>query len=103
MALPKTDRAGVQQAVAALIADGWKMKHVNDGGDTVLVNSGVRAIHAIMAADTAILTVTRGTGAPYSEGKVWFVLGNDPDEVVCDYTTNLTVLDTLINKWNNES
>lgn len=103
MAVPTTDRAGVQQAIKALTDDGWALKHVNDGGDTVLTKTTSRAVHAIMAADQATLTVTKGTGAPYSEGKVWFVLGNAPDEVVCNYTTNLTALDALIDEWINES
>lgn len=101
MGIPTSDRGGIQQAIRALRADGWTLDHVNDGGERVKVTTETEAIEAIMAVDEAWLHVKRGSEADGTDarGYAFFVLGNAPDEVVCDYTTNLTALDTLIDEW----
>lgn len=95
MSAPTTDRGGIQQAIRALVADGWLLRYVYDGEERVKVTNEPEAIEAIMAVDDAALHVRRGGDT----GWVRFVLGNDPDEVVCDYTTNLTCIDALTNGW----
>lgn len=92
---PTTDRGGIQQAIRALRADGWELRSVNDGGENVRVRTETEAVENITAVDEAWLHVKRGD----ERGYVFFVLGNAPDEVVCDYTTNLTALDALIDAW----
>jgi hypothetical protein len=96
MAAPVSDKAGIRQAIRALKADGWELAFVNDGDyEDVAVSTETEAIDAITAVDDASLHVTKGTDT----GWVRFVMGNEPDEVVCDYTTNLTAIDTLTDGW----
>lgn len=101
MGIPTTDRGGIQQAIRALRADGWTLRHVWDGGERVAVKSESEAIEAIMAVDEARLYVRRPWEGGEEKGWAFFVLGNSPEEVVCDYTTNLTALDSLIDEWIN--
>lgn len=99
MGIPTTDRGGIQQAIRALRADGWELRHVWDGGERVKVTNETEAVEAITAVDEARLYVRRGDGVTTEKGWAFFVLGNSPEEVVCDYTTNLTALDSLIDEW----
>lgn len=96
MAAPTSDRGGIQQVIRALKADAWELDFVYDGGDDDQpVSTETEAVNAVMAVDDAFLNFKRGD----ETGWVRFVLGNDPDEVVCDYTTNLTAVDTLTHGW----
>lgn len=96
MPVPTSDKAGIRQVIRALKADGWELDCVYDGGDEDNPVTGEQeAIDAIDAVDDAYLNVKKGEDT----GWVRFVLGNEPDEVVCDYTTNLTAVDALINEW----
>lgn len=100
MGAPTTDRGGIQQTIRALVADGWLLRYVYDGEERVKVTNEPEAIEAIMAVDDAALHVARhGEAGTYATGWVRFVMGNDPDEVVCDYTTNLECVDALTNGW----
>lgn len=91
MGKPSTDRGGMQQVIRALKADGWALHSVGD---------------VEVATETAAIEEVESTGDEWvyfrkdgKGGAVRFVLGNDPDEVVCDYTVNLTVVDTLTSSW----
>ena len=97
MGAPTSDRGGIQQVYRALVADGWEIVTVYDGGDDdEFVSSEKETIAAIMAVDDAYMNVVKGE----QTGWVRFVLGNAPDEVVCDYTVNLSeVLDPLMRSW----
>jgi hypothetical protein len=95
MGAPTTDRGGIQQTIRALVAEGWDLLFVWDGEDRVPVTMEPAAIEAITAVDDSRLYVGKGA----ERGWVRFVLGNAPDEVVCDYTTNLTCVDTLTESW----
>ena len=95
MAAPSSDTAGIRQAIRALKADGWALAFVLDGEDDIPVTAETEAIEAITAVDDAYLHVRKGE----ARGWVRFVMGNDPDEVICDYTTNLKVIDTLTDGW----
>lgn len=99
MAAPATNRDAVRQVALALIGDGWVTKHVNDGGDTVRVKTFNRAVHAIMASSSAILTVTRGK----EHGEVVFVLDGNPKLAVTSHSTNLKALVPLICGWVSET
>lgn len=95
MSTPTSDTAGIRQVIRALKADGWELAFVFDGEEDVTVTGEREAIDAITAVDDAYLNVERNG----TTGWVRFVLGNAPDEVVCDYTTNLTVVDMLTSGW----
>ena len=94
---PGSDRAGVRRTINTLTRDGWKMAFVTSPGeDKDPVTGPEAALDEIMNLDDAFLIVTRGEE---EEGWVRFVMGNDPVEVVCDYTVNLTVVDDMLDTW----
>ena len=97
--IPKTDEAGIRQAIRALRANRWELDGVHDGEEYTFVKTEAEAMKAITAVDDSRLYVMRDARS----GWVRFVLGNDPDEVICDYTVNLTVLGELIDKWIKEA
>jgi hypothetical protein len=98
MGAPKTDEAGIRQVIRALVASGHTPFAVNDGEETIHVKNETEAIEAITAVDCAHLYVQLPDGK--TNGWVFFVLGNDPEEVVCDYTTNLDpTVEALTAKW----
>lgn len=100
MGAPTTDRGGIQQAIRALKADGWELYCVFDGGEDVVVSNEKEAIEAIEATGMAHLHVYKNLPSNKVENAwIFFVLGNDPDEVICDYTTNLECIDKLTNTW----
>lgn len=94
---PTTDRGGIQQTIRALLASGHTLSFVYDGEDKVQVSTQGQAVEAIMAVDDARLYVLLPND---KTGWVRFVMGNSPEEVVCDYTVNLCpTLDPLTEGW----
>lgn len=89
MGAPTTDRGGIQQVIRALQDAGWQLHYVNDGEGRVKTSTEQRAVDAITAVDQAWCYFKRTVDGTEQHGYVFFVLGNDPEEVVCDYTTNL--------------
>lgn len=102
MTAPSTDQAGIRQTIRALKAAGYTLLEVWDGGDEMVkVKTETEAIDAIMAVDDAHLFVR----TPDGDYNPWvrFVMGNDPEEVICDHETSLSpVLDPLTKEWSNE-
>lgn len=97
MSAPKTDEAGIRQTIRALRNAGYVLDYVDDGGEEVKVTNEDEAIDAITAVDNAHLFVTH---AEHPASHVWFVLGNDPEEVICDHGVSLShVLDPLMERW----
>lgn len=97
MTAPKTDTAAIRQTIRALRAADYVLDYVHDGEEEVKVSNEDEAIEAITAVDNAHLFVTHATERP---SHVWFVLGNDPEEVVCDYGVSLShVIDPLTEGW----
>lgn len=101
MSAPTSDKAGIRQVIHALKAGGWELDFVHDGEEDQIVSTETEAVAAIVAVDDAFLNVKKreANGVVYEIGWVRFVMGNDPDEVVCDYTTNLTEVGTLTHGW----
>jgi hypothetical protein len=98
MAAPKSDEAGIRQVIRALRAAGYTLVEVFDGEDNVPVKNETEAVEAITAVDDAHLFVR----TPDGEYNPWvrFVMGNEPEEVVCDYVLTLShVLDPLTERW----
>ena len=94
---PATDLQGVKRVYKALVEAGF-------GIDTQDCDTGKRikgdkatVIAEATAADDGYFIVTKD-GDDF--GWIWFVYGNDPGEVVCDHTTNLSfVIDPLTENW----
>jgi antitoxin (DNA-binding transcriptional repressor) of toxin-antitoxin stability system len=96
MAAPTSDKAGIRQTIRVLRAAGWELDSVWDGEESIPVTKEGEAIAAIMALDSAHLYVSKDD----HEGFVYFVLGNEPDEVINDYTVTLMpVLDPMTERW----
>lgn len=100
MSAPSSDRAGIRQTIRALRDAGWVLVEVFDGEEDVPVSTETKAVDTITDVDDAFLHVAEGT-ATGQRGWVRFVMGNAPDEVICDHTINLgSVLDPLMDGWN---
>lgn len=111
MSAPTTDRGGIQQVIRALKNAGWEIDSAWDGEESLENPTETAAIDWVMAVDSGHIyfrrdmSVTGPNGEPDNPatetetGWVFFVLGNAPDEVVNDYTTNLTAVDTLTRSW----
>lgn len=98
MTTPTTDRAAATAIIRAVIHAGWRLDRVNDGGDVIPVTTVREALEAIFAVDMAHLFVQH----PETDavGWIWFVLGNDPEEVAADHTVNLSpAIDPLTDAW----
>lgn len=96
MSVPTSDSAAIRQAIRALRAKGWQLRTVFDGEEDIYTSTEKDAIDNITAVDDAFLHV----GAFNETGWVRFVMGNSPDEVICDYTVNLDgALDPLMDSW----
>jgi hypothetical protein len=97
VARPKTDEAAARQIMTALLAAGYVLALVDDGEERIPVANADEAWEAIDAVEAATLHVTHPT-----EGRSWlyFVLGNDPDEVLCDHGESLSpVIDPVTHAW----
>lgn len=96
MSKPSSDAAGIRQTIRALRDAGWELASVNDREEDLKVTNEAEALAAVTAVDEAFLYVTKGD----QRGYVFFVLGNEPDEVICDYTVNLeSAIGPLIEGW----
>lgn len=101
MSAPSSDRAGIRQIIRALRAADYSLVEVWDGEETVKVSTEAEAIDAVMAVDDATLFVRTPDGSrnPW----VRFVLGNDPEEVVCDHVVDCQdfeqVIDSVTSGW----
>lgn len=100
MSTPKTDEAAIRAIIRALRAADYTLDVVHDGEEEISVSTEPEALDAIMAVDCARLYVKRAADGGQTVGWVFFVLGNDPEEVACDYTVNLgEVIDPLTESW----
>lgn len=101
MSAPSSDRAGIRQIIRALRAADYSLVEVWDGEETVKVSTEAEAIDAVMSVDDATLFVRTPDGSrnPW----VRFVLGNDPEEVVCDHVVDCQdfeqVIDSVTSGW----
>ena len=102
MSAPESDSAAIRQIIRALRKAGWELAYVDDREEQTKVKTEQEAIDAITAVDEAFLHLNRrkiGDLGP-ERGYVFFVLGNAPEEVACDYTVNLSdAIDPLTDSW----
>lgn len=113
MSAPSSDQAAIRQTLRALKAADVVPTYVEygggDGEDVDQDATEQSIIDAIMAVDDAYLIVDLPASAPSEthpghEGRtshIRFVMGNDPEEVICDHGVSLSyVLDPLTDGWN---
>lgn len=97
MSAPSTDRGALQQVIRAMIARGIVLDRVFDGEEDIPVKNETEALDAIFAVDMSWLHVK----VDNTVGYLFIVLGNDPEEVVADYTINLeSSLASIFESWN---
>ena len=106
MPAPESDKAGVRQTIRALRKADHYVYAVTDGAGELFRfapdASEDDIIAEVMSCDDGTLGVAL-PGADPAEGPnsfVYFVYGNDPEEVVCDYGVSLEpVLGPLTEGW----
>jgi ABC-type Zn uptake system ZnuABC Zn-binding protein ZnuA len=101
MTAPTSDKAGVRQTIRALRNADHVIYAVEDGASEVhkfdAKASEDDIIAEVMSCDDGYLLVRLPDG---TESHVYFVFGNDPEEVVCDHGVSLSpVLDPLTESW----
>lgn len=107
MSAPSSDKAAIRQVIRALRKANHTVTAATDGaGEThrFAPDALEEAIIAeVTSCDDGTLHVRLPGDGPLKErerGWIYFVLGNDPEEVVCDHTVNLSpVLDPLTEGW----
>jgi hypothetical protein len=70
---------------------GYKIVHVNDGEEQHLISKDLSNLNARKQASEFITSVDNSWVNLIKENQqvvLFIVLGNDPDEIVCDYTDN---------------
>jgi DNA-binding response OmpR family regulator len=100
MGAPSSDKAAIRQTIRALRKAGYTLTGGHDGEDFFEAApdaSEDSLIADLMACDSSTLhTWKDGEGNSH----VYFVLGNDPEEVICDHGVSLSpVLDPLTEGW----
>lgn len=88
MSKPATDREAVEQIIDGLLAVGVRLESVYDQEAEVSTITKEAALEAIFAVDMATLYVRVPETGLVSF--VFFVLGNDPEEVAADYGVRLS-------------
>ena len=100
MSAPSSDKAGIRQVIRALRKAGYTLTGGHDGEDFFEVpadaSEDVLIEHLTACDDSTLHTWKDGE----RNSHVYFVLGNDPEEVVCDYGMSLEpVLGPLTESW----
>lgn len=101
MGAPSSDKAAIRQVIRALRKAGYTITGGHDGEDFFEVAADVSEDTLIddyltVCDDSTLHTWKDGEGNSH----VYFVLGNDPEEVVCDHGVSLSpVLDPLTEGW----
>lgn len=94
---PHTERAGVEQTWDALTAAGYSITAWDGTGEEFPGLERDDAIREVMSCDDGHFIVFKNGERV---GWVWFVFGNDPVEVISDYTLTLMhILDPLTDGW----
>lgn len=102
MAAPKSDKHGVKQTYRALVKAGYDVGVLDGAGEFFVGLDPEAAVEEVMSCDEGhFYAMPKGETDPrMREGWVYFVYGNSPEEVICDYTTSLDhVVEPLSKKW----
>lgn len=101
MSAPSSDTAAIRQTIRALRAADHVLIGGHDGEDEFTLApdaTEAEVIEHLTACDDSTLYVRLPNGAGSSH--IYFVLGNDPEEVICDHGVSLSpVLDPLTAGW----
>lgn len=101
MGAPSSDKAAIRQIIRALRKAGYTLTGGHDGDDFFEVAADVSEDvlideHLTVCDESTLHTWKDGEGNSH----VYFVLGNDPEEVACDYGVSLEpVIGPLTESW----
>ena len=97
MTNPTTDRDGVEQTWDALTKAGYSIDVFDGAGEEFKGLSRDKAVEEVMSCDDGhFIAFLNGKRV----GFIWFVFGNEPDEVICDYAVTLEhIMDPLTEGW----
>lgn len=103
MGAPSSDKAAIRQVIRALRKAGYTLTGGHDGEDFFEVAADVSEDTLIddylTVCDDSTLHTWKDDADP-KNSHVYFVLGNDPEEVVCDYGVSLEdVIGPLTEGW----
>jgi len=94
---PSNDREAITLIINGIVAGGLTLRDVEDGEEVIPVSTTAEAVEAITAVDIATLNVLHPNG---SRTFVWFVQGNEPEEVAADYGVSLSpFIDPITDSW----
>lgn len=98
---PSNDHEAITLILEGLSQKGVSITEVADDtwnlNERTVVTEVQEAIDLSTGVDEAYVFVLTPDG---DEGWIRFVLGNDPEEVVCDHTVNLSeFIDPIVNPW----
>lgn len=100
---PKSDRSAINLIIDGLIARGCTITNVRDGaGEDFPYTTKKDALDNLTSCDESVMHVRLPETSPdaLDESFIYFVLGNDPEEVACDYGVSLSkYLDPIIEPW----
>lgn len=101
MSKPSSDRAAISRIIDGLIESGCTPTSVRDGaGEDFPYTTKKDALDNLTSCDESVLFVDLPEGAERESSHIYFVLGNDPEEVVNDNGVALSpYLDPITQAW----
>lgn len=79
------ENSGLRKVIEHLVANGWVLSYVDDGGDAVYAKSIEEAVEAAAAVEQAWIHFIKNDGTPArATGYLMLVWGNSPIELIAD-------------------
>lgn len=97
---PSNDREAITLIVKGLISRGVEPYMVRDGEEDFYTTDPDQIVGHITDVDEAVMFVRLPEGSDRETSHVYFVLGNDPEEVAADWGVSLEeFLDPIVSPW----
>lgn len=94
---PRNDREAITLILEGVVAEGVRLSSVADGEWEQTVSSVPDAVAAATAVTESVVNLILPNG---ERSWIFFVLGNDPEEVACDYGLNITdAVESVTGPW----
>lgn len=101
---PSNDKEAITLILKGLTKAGCKVTSVCEDSwnpnDLTAVSSVTEAVDMVTRVDEAVVYLDLPEGAERESTFIYFVLGNDPEEVACDYGVSLSpYIDPIVEPW----
>lgn len=98
MTTPKKDRTAILQVIRALKKAGWNAVKISDPESVIVKGMNPTEIADLITQNyrTTVLHFKKPEADNFRTQWIYFVLGNLPEEVVCDYTVGNQEFDTIV-------